>query len=203
MNNLEDADTKERTAWRESRTMIDIGVVYGRFQILHLKHLEYILAAKMRCRKLYVGISFPDESYIQEDSEMDEERKKSSNPLTYFERFEMIRDCLIDFKVPREAFDIIPFPIERPEYLRQYLPKDAVCFLSICDEKTKRDEEVLRSMGYAAEVLWRRNESEKGITGTQVRQRILADEKWNDLVPKSVYEYIISNGIDNRIKYTK
>lgn len=58
-------------------------------------------------------------------------------------------------------------------------------------------------MGYAAEVLWRRNESEKGITGTQVRQRILADEKWNDLVPKSVYEYIISNGIDNRIKYTK
>lgn len=56
MNNLEDADTKERTAWRESRTMIDIGVVYGRFQILHLKHLEYILAAKMRCRKLYVEI---------------------------------------------------------------------------------------------------------------------------------------------------
>ena len=73
MNNLEDADTKERTAWRESRTMIDIGVVYGRFQILHLKHLEYILAAKMRCRKLYVGISSPDESYIQEDPEMDEE----------------------------------------------------------------------------------------------------------------------------------
>ncbi|MGN0403957.1 MAG: nicotinate-nucleotide adenylyltransferase [Bariatricus sp.] len=203
MNNLEDADTKEKTAWRENRKMIDVGVVYGRFQILHLKHLEYILAAKMRCRKLYVGISLPDESYIQEDSEMDEERKKSSNPLTYFERFEMIRDCLLDFKVPREAFDIIPFPIERPEYLRQYVPEDAVCFLSICDEKTKRDEEVLRSMGYAAEVLWRRDESEKGITGTQVRQRILADEKWNDLVPKSVYEYIISHGIDNRIKYTK
>lgn len=203
MNNLEDADTKEKTAWRESGKMIDVGVVYGRFQVLHLKHLEYILAAKMRCRKLYVGITFPDGSCIQEDSEMDEERKKSSNPLTYFERFEMIRDCLLDFKVPREAFDIIPFPIERPEYLRQYVPEDAVCFLSICDEKTKRDEEVLRSMGYAAEVLWRRDESEKGITGTQVRQRILADEKWNDLVPKSVYEYIISHGIDNRIKYTK
>ena len=28
MNNLEDADTKERTAWRESRTMIDIGVSF-------------------------------------------------------------------------------------------------------------------------------------------------------------------------------
>ncbi|MGN0391563.1 MAG: nicotinate-nucleotide adenylyltransferase [Bariatricus sp.] len=183
--------------------MIDVGVVYGRFQILHLKHLEYILAAKMRCRKLYVGITFPDGSYIGEDPEMDEEGKKSANPLTYFERFEMIRDCLLDFKVPREAFDIIPFPMEREENLRQYMPNDAVCFLSICDAKTERDEKLLKSMGYAAEVLWRRNESDKGITGTQVRQRILADEKWSDLVPKSVYEYIISNGIDNRIKYTK
>ena len=39
MNNLEDADTKEKTAWRESGKMIDVGVVYGRFQVLHLKHL--------------------------------------------------------------------------------------------------------------------------------------------------------------------
>ena len=36
--------------------MIDIGVVHGRFQPLHLKHMEYILAAKMRCRKLIICI---------------------------------------------------------------------------------------------------------------------------------------------------
>ena len=40
--------------------MVDKGVVYGRFQILHLKHMEYLLAAKMRCRRLYVGITHPD-----------------------------------------------------------------------------------------------------------------------------------------------
>ena len=28
--------------------MIETGVVNGRFQVLHLKHMEYILAAKMR-----------------------------------------------------------------------------------------------------------------------------------------------------------
>ena len=37
--------------------MIETGVVNGRFQVLHLKHMEYILAAKMRCRKLYIGLS--------------------------------------------------------------------------------------------------------------------------------------------------
>ncbi|WP_199413554.1 hypothetical protein [Coprococcus sp. AF21-14LB] len=46
--------------------MVDVGVIHGRFQILHLKHMEYLLAAKMRCKKLYVGISNPDDSYIKE-----------------------------------------------------------------------------------------------------------------------------------------
>lgn len=39
--------------------MIKTGVVHGRFQPLHLKHMEYILAAKMRCQKLYIGITNP------------------------------------------------------------------------------------------------------------------------------------------------
>ena len=39
--------------------MTETGVIHGRFQILHLKHMEYILAAKMRCKKLYIGITNP------------------------------------------------------------------------------------------------------------------------------------------------
>ena len=41
--------------------MIEKGLVYGRFQIMHLKHAEYILAAKMRCQRLYIGITYPDD----------------------------------------------------------------------------------------------------------------------------------------------
>ena len=37
--------------------MVEKGVVNARFQIPHLKHIEYILAAKMRCQKLYIGIT--------------------------------------------------------------------------------------------------------------------------------------------------
>ena len=40
--------------------MTRTGIVNGRFQVLHLKHMEYILAAKMRCDKLYIGITNPD-----------------------------------------------------------------------------------------------------------------------------------------------
>ena len=66
---------------------------------------------------------------------------KSANPLTYFERLEMIRDTLLDFKVPREDFEIVPFPVENPEFLLQYVPEEAVCFMGICDEKTRKNEE--------------------------------------------------------------
>ena len=35
--------------------MVETGVIHGRFQIFHLKHMEYLLAAKMRCKKLFIG----------------------------------------------------------------------------------------------------------------------------------------------------
>lgn len=51
--------------------MKDIGVVNGRFQVLNLKHMEYILAAKMRCQKLFIGLTNPDTLHTR-DSVNDE-----------------------------------------------------------------------------------------------------------------------------------
>lgn len=91
--------------------MIETGVVNGRFQVLHLKHMEYILAAKMRCRKLYIGLTNPD-GRMTGDSVNDQNRStKAANPLTYFERYEMIKGAMQEFKVPEQEYDILPFPI--------------------------------------------------------------------------------------------
>ena len=46
--------------------MTRTGIVNGRFQVLHLKHMEYILAAKMRCDKLYIGITNPDGAHTRD-----------------------------------------------------------------------------------------------------------------------------------------
>ena len=43
--------------------MDEKGVIHGRFQMFHLKHLEYVLAAKMHCKKLYIGITHPDNTF--------------------------------------------------------------------------------------------------------------------------------------------
>ena len=147
--------------------MIEMGVIHGRFQVLHLKHMEYLLAAKMRCRTLYVGITHPDISAYPATSPLDEHgRTKADNPLTYIERYEMIHDALLDFGVKREEFEIIPFPVSNPELLLQYAPADAVYYMSICSAWDEEKYQILCSLGLNVEVLWRRTEEEKGNTGS-------------------------------------
>ena len=80
--------------------MIKTGVVHGRFQPLHLKHMEYILAAKMRCQKLYIGITNPDSLHTRDSVHDIHRSERSANPLTYFERYEMVRGAMAEFRVP-------------------------------------------------------------------------------------------------------
>lgn len=180
--------------------MVKTGVVTGRFQVLHLKSMEYILAAKMRCEKLYIGIDCPDDRDIRDTVNDGRRAMKESNPFTYYERFEMIRDALLDFGVKREEFDIIPFPIDRPKYVLQYAPADAVFFLSITDAWGEEKLKMLNALEVETEVLWRKSPQDAGTTGAEVRKLIREYKPWGHLVPKSVYEYIIKNELDERIR---
>ncbi len=173
--------------------MTDIGVVRGRFQVFHLKHLEYVLAAKMRCRKLLIGIEEPDRIF-----------RKDQNPFTYYERFEMIHDSLIDFGIRRDEFEIVPFPSEHPERILNYVPQGAEFYLNLCDEDDEKLLAELEKMGFQTEVLIEKNEETRGVTSSEVRECILNGREWRSLVPKKVYEYIMCYHLDERmIAYKK
>ena len=180
--------------------MDKIGVVNGRFQVLHLKHMEYILAAKMRCQKLYIGITNPDMLHAKQ-TELDEIRGiKAGNPLTYRERCEMIKGAMREFKVPESQYEIIPFPISYPEYILDYAPKDATYYLGIYDEWDEEKHRILNELGLKIHVLWKKDYASKGATGAWIRSCIATDQEWAHLVPKSVYKYIMENELDKRIK---
>lgn len=180
--------------------MVETGAVNGRFQVLHLKHMEYLLAAKMRCRKLFIGLTNPDNMYVRETVNDENRSAKSANPLTYYERCQMIRGALSEFNVSETEFEFIPFPINRPEYILQYAPKDAVYYMGICDEWDEEKFKILRSLGLEIDTLWRREPEQKGVTSSWIRSCIATDEEWAHLVPKSVYEYLTANALDQRIK---
>jgi len=180
--------------------MVNKGVVHGRFQVLHLKHMEYILAAKMRCEKLYIGITNPDMLHAKSSVYDINRGTKAGNPLSYRERCEMIRGALKEFGVPEEQYEIIPFPISYPEYITQYAPEDAVYYMGICDEWDREKYRILSELGLKIHVLWEKDIENKGITGSMIRKLIATDQDWAKYVPKSVYAYMKEQELDKRVK---
>lgn len=177
-----------------------IGVIHGRFQMLHKGHMEYLLAGKERCEKLIIGISNPDVTVTRYSGANPHRSNPRSNPLTYFERYEMIRDAMLEYGVPREAFDIVPFPINCPELLFNYVPSYAKFYMTIYDEWSLEKKKELEALGCDIEVMWRRTNEEKFTSGTVVREHIIAGENWEHLVPSSVYRYMVDHGIDERLR---
>ncbi len=176
--------------------MDKIGVIHGRFQGFHLEHLEYILDGLKRCEHLIIGITNYDIYEVKPDNEADPTRaSKDSNPFNYYHRYMMIKNSLLESNVKGSRFDIVPFPIEFPERIKNFVPTDAKFYLNICDGWGEKKLNVLKSLGLDVEVMRVKTPAEKGISGTQVREAIRNGKEWRHLVPSAVYEYIISNNL--------
>jgi nicotinamide-nucleotide adenylyltransferase len=160
------------------------GSAHGRFQPFHRGHLAYVLAAKANCEFLWIGITKYDVTPAAMNPLGTHREQPANNPLTYFERVEMIALALEEERISRSAFSFIPFPIETPTSLPAFLPTTIPCFTTICEEWNRRKIDVLRDAGYEVRVLWER---EKEISGALIREAMIrGDESWRDLVPPAV-----------------
>ncbi|MFJ9804271.1 nicotinate-nucleotide adenylyltransferase [Streptomyces wuyuanensis] len=176
---------------------VDLGVAHGRFQVFHKDHLRYVLAAKQRCRHLLVGITSPDPARAPLERTAPHRSNRDANPLTYYERMSMISACLEAEGLPAQSFSIVPFPIEFPEELSNYVPADAVHFLTVYD--TWGDEKVARldRLGYRVEVLWR--STNKAMSGTQIRTAMASGQAWQHLVPAASKRFLSTHGVLARL----
>jgi nicotinamide-nucleotide adenylyltransferase len=71
---------------------------------------------------------------------------------------------------------------------------NATFFLTIYDEWGERKLALFQSLGLTTEVLWRRTPATKGLSATDIREKIAAGEPWQHLVPPGVAE-IINNAV--------
>lgn len=181
--------------------MDEIGVIHGRFQMLHKGHMEYLLAGKKRCKRLIIGICNPDITLTKYDDACPHRAAFAANPLTYFERYEMIKGSMLNEGI--SAFDIVPFPINYPELIFNYAPRNAKYYITVYDQWGEQKEKMLREIGCKVEVMWRRTDADRFTSGTEVRKRIMEGENWRDLVPAFVYEYTLQHELDKRIRQEK
>jgi len=164
------------------------GVAHGRFQPLHVGHLEYLLTSKAKCRVLVVGITNPDPSLTVFEPTDTQRGQEAANPFTYYERYLMVEAALTAARISSCEFRIVPFPHGFPERLRYYAPPGARYFITIYDEWGDAKLSRLRNLGLDVEVLWRRRA--KVTSGSEIRRRIRDGLPWEHLVPPGVAETI-------------
>lgn len=179
-------------------SLLPAAVVHGRFQPLHLGHMKYLLAGADRCSTLIVGITNPDPWQVKAEPTDPGRGQAQANPCTYYERYLMVAAALSAAGLAPDRLRIVPFPHSFPERLRYYVPAEAVHLLTIYDDWGEAKLSRLSSLGFTVEVMWRREH--KPISGAMVRDRILRNSRWEELVPPAVASVIKQHGIDARIR---
>ena len=171
--------------------------VHGRFQPPHNEHVDYVRKAFELSIFLWIGLTEYD---IRNLVECDLARHRSqafANPLTFFERVSIWTEILRDFGYDRGSFGFLPFPVDRPNLLNDFLDRSIPCLTTICDrwniEKIRR----LRSCGYSTFSLMRRR---KSIEGCYIRNCIRrGDKTWESLVPIATKDAVYGLDLQRRL----
>jgi len=177
---------------------VPVGSAHGRFQPLHKGHMEYLIAAKERCDFLWIGITQVNIRSLLDSPPAPHRALPQDNPMTYFERACVVSEALVHEGVGSGELGILPFPIETPEVLGDFLPTHIPVFTTIYDEWNRHKVKVLKEAGYQIIVLWERDY--KQYRGSEVRAKILeGDDTWRDMVPRATERAVTAYNLRQRL----
>lgn len=161
------------------------GLLIGRFQPFHLGHLEAFRFALTKVDKLWIGIGSSNKP------------PEKSNPFTADERKEMIL-ASIDESI-RNRIQIFYIPDfdnheKWAEHIDTIVPGFDVIFTN--DEMTqtlysKRGKKFIEVIFKDREIL----------SGTNVREKILGDQVWKDLVPEGTKNFLEKMDAKKRLEF--
>ncbi|HEY7367394.1 MAG TPA: nicotinamide-nucleotide adenylyltransferase [Nitrosopumilaceae archaeon] len=159
------------------------GLLIGRFQPFHLGHLEAFRFALSKVDKIWIGIG---------SSNKPSER---NNPFTADERKDMILSSINDPILNRIEIFYIPDFENHIEWIKNIdliVPSFDVVFTN--DELTqvlyrKRGKKVIQVPFKDREIL----------SGTNIREKILTDQNWQELVPEGTKTVLQKIGAKNRL----
>ena len=160
------------------------GLLIGRFQPFHLGHLDAFRFALSKVDKLWVGLGSSNRS------------TQKNNPFSAKERKEMILSSLDKSMKEKISIYFIPDLDNHSKWIEKIdtiVPKFDIVFSN--DELTKhlyskRDVQVISIPFLQRDTL----------SGTHIRNLIISDQKWDDLVPKGTKKFLIDNSAKDHLK---
>jgi nicotinamide-nucleotide adenylyltransferase len=162
-----------------------IGHIHGRFQPFHEEHGNYLDWAARDCDRLIVGITNADPGHIEPETADEKRHQPEHNPFQYYERHRMIGSYVEEVQVPCEV-DIMPFPINKPELWKAYIPDSAVHYLDILEKWHEVKKRRLEEQGQVVEVRHR----ERPLSATEIRHAMRDGEPWEPMVPDPIEKII-------------
>ena len=160
------------------------GLLIGRFQPFHLGHLDAVLFGLSRTENLFIGIGSSNKS------------NENRNPFSAKERREMIISSIEPSMAERTKIFDIPDVGDHEKWafeIDKIVPKYDVVFTN--DEFTQTLFEK-REMNVVPVVL---KDREK-FSGTNIRNLIIEDKNWRDLVPQGTRNVLDSINAKERLK---
>ena len=162
------------------------GLYVGRFQPFHLGHLEAISFVLKEVDEAVIAIGSAQYSH------------NANNPFTAGERLVMIRRALEEAGVDYSRVWVVPVPDVHLHMLwvaalEGYTPRFSVVYSN--EPLTRR---LFMEAGYRVKRV--RFFERKNFNSTLVRERILHDDSWTTLVPKSVAKFITEIDGVNRLR---
>lgn len=166
--------------------MLKRGLYVGRFQPLHLGHLNAIKDVLKEADELVIVIGSAQYSHT------------FNNPFTAGERLVMVRKALEESGVNSKQIWIVPVPdvhlhMMWVSSLEGYTPHFDVVYSN--EPLTRR---LFMESGYKVKPIHLFDRKE--YSSTEIRQKMVKDENWQKLVPKSVAAFIQEIDGVNRLK---
>jgi len=160
------------------------GLLIGRFQPFHFGHLEAFQFALSKVDKLWVGLGSSNKS------------TQKNNPFSAEERKEMILTSIDDSMKDKISIYFIPDlenHIKWIEKIDTIVPNFDIVFSN--DELTKHLYSK-RTLQIISIPFLKRDE----LSGTNIRNLIINDQKWDDLVPEGTKNFLININAKERLK---
>jgi len=146
----------------------------GRFQPFHMGHLNTIKHISIRYKEVIIGIG------------SSQYKELSENPFSSEERKDMIKKTLEKNNIKNYRIVLIPDIHNPPKWVEHVI--SIISDFDVVITNNSFTKKLFLEKGYSVEgtPLF----SKEKFSGKEIRKRIFNGEKWEDLVPKEVEEYI-------------
>ena len=160
------------------------GLLIGRFQPFHLGHLEALQFALSKVDKLWVGLGSSNKPV------------QKNNPFSAEERKQMILSSIDNTMKEKISIYFIPDLDNHVKWIEKIdtiVPKFDIIFSN--DELTKHLYSK-RSVQVVAIPFLNRNV----LSGTNIRDLIISDQKWDNLVPQGTRNFLKNTNAKEHLK---